>query len=219
MNLQEYILNEIKGIPKSDSLKSAKNLCKKLPISHVPIVENRVLHGCISECDLQTLDNSSDVIKNNSHLLDFFYVHQKDSLLDVLSAFANNDCNILPVLDENQNYLGYYELSDILDIFTHSPFLYNNSIELVIEKLKKDYSASQICQIAESSNAQVLGLYVSQEDSEKVEITLKITTDDINEIIQTFRRYNYKIISNHQDDVYLQDIQDRAEYLKKYLDI
>ena len=43
--------------------------------------------------------------------------------------------------------------------------------------------------------------------------------EDINEIIQTFRRYNYTVISEHKDDFYLQDLKERSDYLQKYLNM
>jgi serine phosphatase RsbU (regulator of sigma subunit) len=41
----------------------------------------------------------------------------------------------------------------------------------------------------------------------------------LNEIIQTFRRYNYEIISDHQEDSYLLNLKERSDYLDKYLNI
>ena len=41
----------------------------------------------------------------------------------------------------------------------------------------------------------------------------------INEIIQTFRRYNYEIISEHQEDAYIENLKERSDYLDKYLNI
>ena len=41
----------------------------------------------------------------------------------------------------------------------------------------------------------------------------------INEIVQTFRRYNYDIISKHEEDNYLSALKERSEYLEKYLSI
>jgi hypothetical protein len=52
-----------------------------------------------------------------------------------------------------------------------------------------------------------------------VEITLKITLGAMNEIIQTFRRYNYEIISEHQEDNYINNLKERSDYLDKYLNI
>ena len=53
----------------------------------------------------------------------------------------------------------------------------------------------------------------------KVEITVKISQSGLNDIIQTFRRYEYEIISEHQEDSYLNSLKERSDYLDKYLNI
>ena len=78
---------------------------------------------------------------------------------------------------------------------------------------------SEVSQIVESNNATILALYISNQTSDAIQVTLKINSEDINEVIQTFRRYNYNLISEHKDDFYLQDLKDRSDYLQKYLDM
>ena len=41
----------------------------------------------------------------------------------------------------------------------------------------------------------------------------------LSDIIQTFRQYNYEIVSEHQEDIYLNQLKDRSDYLDKYLNI
>jgi hypothetical protein len=41
----------------------------------------------------------------------------------------------------------------------------------------------------------------------------------LNEIIQTFRRYNYTIVSEHNDDSYINNLKERSDYLDRYLNI
>jgi hypothetical protein len=41
----------------------------------------------------------------------------------------------------------------------------------------------------------------------------------LSDIIQTFIRYGYVVIAGHEEDSYVQDLKDRSDYLKKYLDI
>jgi len=125
----------------------------------------------------------------------------------------------MPVLNDKKKYIGYYELNDILEVFSSSPFLFNDGISIVVEKNKKDFSVSEVSQIVESNDGRVLGLYISSEISDTMQATIKINSEDINEIIQTFRRYNYNVISEHKDDFYLQDLKDRSDYLQKYLDM
>jgi len=104
-------------------------------------------------------------------------------------------------------------------MFSASPFLFNEGVSIVVEKNKKDFSISEVSQIVESNDGKILGLYISSEISDTMQVTIKINSEDINEIIQTFRRYNYFVISEHKDDFYLQDLKDRSDYLQKYLDM
>ena len=78
---------------------------------------------------------------------------------------------------------------------------------------------SQVAQIIESNNAKILGLFISNVANNKVEITVKISQSGLNEIIQAFRRYDYDIISEHQEDSYLNSLKERSDYLDKYLNI
>ena len=64
-----------------------------------------------------------------------------------------------------------------------------------------------------------MGAFVSRIESDVVQITLKIGNTGINDIIQSFRRYSYNIVSGHEEDTYIESLKDRSEYLKKYLNI
>jgi hypothetical protein len=48
---------------------------------------------------------------------------------------------------------------------------------------------------------------------------VKIGNTGLNDIIQTFRRYSYKIISGHEEDSYIESLKDRSDYLKRYLNM
>lgn len=219
MNMKEYILNEISGFTLQSSVENAKIICREFPVTHIPVVENDQLLGCFSESDIQTLENKNAVLSDLTDVIHFFFVLDDVSLLELIKQFADHDCNIIPVLDKNRKYLGYFDLSDILDLFSEHPFLNEHGTLLIVEKLKKEYSFSEIAQIIESNNGKILGQYISEINESKTQITIKIVSDEINEIIQTFRRYNYSVISNHEDDYYLQDLKDRSDYLQKYLNM
>lgn len=90
---------------------------------------------------------------------------------------------------------------------------------LVIEKAAHDYSMSQIVQIVETNNGKILGTFISDATGDMIQVTIKIALGSMNEIIQTFRRYNYDIISEHQEDNYINNLRERSDYLDKYLNI
>jgi hypothetical protein len=139
--------------------------------------------------------------------------------LDVLEVFARNNSNIVPILNEANNYIGYYEITDVIKFLNETPFLKETGGIIVVEKPTADYSMSQITQIVESNNGKLLGVFVSEANTEKVQVTIKTTLGAMNEIIQSFRRYNYEIVSEHHEDNYLNTLKERSEYLDKYLNM
>ena len=139
--------------------------------------------------------------------------------LDVLEVFAKNETNLVPVLDEANKYIGYYELEDVIRFLHETPFLKENGGILVVKKELNAISLSQIAQIVESNNGKLLGIFISKSDGHFAEVTVKISQTGLNEIIQTFRRYEYEIISEHQEDSYLKNLKERSDYLDKYLNI
>ncbi|WP_420551598.1 HPP family protein [Tenacibaculum aiptasiae] len=219
MNINDFILTDIKALTLKSTVKDAQKLCENLPITHIPIVESGKLIGCLPEADVQIIEDKDGLLSEYSYLLDLFYTNEKATLLDLIVLFADNDSNLIPVLNKEMNYIGYYELNDILDAFADSPFLHNESDTLIITKSKNDYSMSQIAQIVETNSGKLLGFYISSEGQDNVQITLKIISEEINEIIQTFRRYDYNVITQHEDDFYLEELKDRAAYLRKYLNM
>ena len=83
----------------------------------------------------------------------------------------------------------------------------------------KDYSFSEIAQIVEGNNTKIIGAFISELRNDIVQITLKMGSSNLNEVIQTFRRYNYSIIFGHTDDQFLEDLKQRSDYLDKYLNV
>ncbi|WKD85033.1 Inosine-5'-monophosphate dehydrogenase [Polaribacter huanghezhanensis] len=216
MNIIEYILNNFKPLTTQSTVREALKLCKTYPITHIPVVENARYVGCISQTDVLTIDNKEELLIESIDIFDHFQTDNNESLLELLKIFADNETNILPAV-ANQKYLGYIDLNDVLDTFSQTPFLNTEGVVLVIEKNSKDYSMSEVSQIIESNNGVVLGCYESKRTSDQVEVTLKVSSQEINEIIQTFRRYNYTIISEHKDDIYLEELKNRSDYLQKFL--
>ncbi|WP_298879050.1 CBS domain-containing protein [uncultured Polaribacter sp.] len=217
--MNDYILEEIKPIRLTEPVKNAQKVFKNYPITHFPVIENNKLLGSFAEEDIQTIENKEDELASYAHLLNSFFADEKATVLELLKIFADNDTNIIPVLNEFNDYIGYFDLRDILDVFSTSPFMIEESETLVIEKMRNEYSMSEIVQIIEASGGKLLGLYVSEKSANTTQITIKVISDEINEIMQTFRRYDYKIISMHENDIYLEDLKNRSEYLQKYLEM
>lgn len=218
MPLREYIINDIQPVSIDETIKEVQLIFSNLTYSHIPIQKDKVYLGCISEADAHCLDSSKQISKYQ-YVLEGIFVRSETIWLDVLEAFAMSNANIMPVLDKNNKYLGYYELSDFLSIFNETPFFSEPGGILIVEKGINDYSFSEISQIVESNNAKLFGAFISKIENDVVEITIKVGNTTLSDIIQTFRRYSYNIISGHEDDAFLEDLKERSDYLNKYLNM
>lgn len=219
MNLSKYIINDIKPIKSKSKIKDLQRLFSQLTFSHIPVQDdNKVFLGSFSETDAHCFEGNK-VLNDYKYALEDFFVRDTTLWLDVLEAFAKNSTNIMPILNDKNMYLGYYELNDVMNLFSESPFFSEHGGIIVIEKGISDYSFSEISQIVESNNGKLLGAFVSSMTSDLVQVTLKVGSIGLSEIIQTFRRYSYNIISGHEDDSYIESLKDRSDYLNKYLNI
>lgn len=219
MNLSEYIINDIKPLKNTDLIRDLQLLFNQLTYSHIPIKnEDDVYLGCLSETDVHCFE-SNKTIKDCAYATEGFFVRDTTNWLDIMEAFAQSKTNIMPILNKNNVYIGYYELNDIIGLFNETPFFSEAGAILILEKGLNDYSFSEISQIVESSNGKLLGAFISKIENDIAQITLKIGNTGLSEIMQTFRRYSYNIISGHEEDSYIEDLKERSDYLNKYLNI
>lgn len=218
MSLKEYILNDVEILSLNEKIGDIQKIFNQLTYTHLPVENEGVYIGCISENDVRCFDNDK-TLDDYRYAMEGFYVNEHNYWLDSLEAFAQNNSNILPVLDDENKYLGYVELNEMISLFKETPFLNEPGNILIVEKAFKDFTFGEVSQIVESHNAHVLGAFVSKIEDEMAEITLKITPSGMNEIIQSFRRYGYIIVSEHQEDTFNKNLKDRSKYLDKYLNI
>jgi len=217
-DLKDYITNDYKAIDTQETIGAVQDFFDDLTFSHFPIIEEGIFIGSIVADDIETFDSDKKVT-DYRYTLEHFFARANMIWLDVLEVFAKNHTNLVPILDENNKYVGYYEIGDVIKFFHETTFLKEPGAIIIVSKNTIDYSMSQIAQIVESNNGKLLGLFISNSDVNTTEITLKISIGSLNEIIQTFRRYNYDIISEHNEDNYINSLKERSDYLDKYLNM
>mgnify|MGYP001968559171 FL=1 len=216
--LNQHIINDLTPLEADAKISELRVVFNQLTYSHIPIQKNGVFLGCLSENDIYCFD-SGKIINDILYAIEGFYVKKNSTWLNVLGEFASNDCNIMPVLDSKNNYLGYYQLVDIISLFNKTPFLSEPGGIIIVEKAYNDYSLSEISQIIESNNVKLLGLFVSSQEDDMTQITIKIENSGLNAIFESLRRYGYNIILGHEDDEFLKMLKDRSSYLNRYLNL
>ena len=219
MQTTDYILNDIRPFTFETPMEEVKETFRKTRYSHLPVLEGKIYFGAVKRSELDLIKSPGSKLMDHRQLIQPFYATDRMNWFEVLQYFATYNTNLMPILDSDKKYIGYFELDDFLNQFKCTPFLHEEGVILVVAKNVKDYSFSEISQIVESNNATLLGAFVSKIEDETAQITLKLSLHDINNTLHSFRRYNYDIINEFEKDKYIDELNQRSEYLQRYLNI
>lgn len=219
MIAKDLITDSVSPLHTSDTAIYALSLMEEYRISHMPIVNNEDFLGLVSESDLYEYANPEAAIGAHRLSLAKPYVAASQHIYDVIKIADEYKLSIIPVLDERNKYLGVIRLADLTHYFAQLVAVNKVGGLITLEMNIHDYSVAEIAQIVESNDARILSLYYMEiPDSTKIQVSLKISKQDLAGIIQTFDRYNYTIIAsifeNDEDEM-----QDRYDSLMNYLNV
>jgi predicted transcriptional regulator len=176
-------------------------------ISHLPVVFQDDYLGLLSDVDIFDHNMVEDTIGTDFKFPFKPFVYEYQHLYEVVEIASRLDLSVVPVLTEDNKYLGMISPQQLIRTFGELASVKTAGGILVLELNVVDYQLSQIAGIVEENDAKILSCYISsQPDSVKMEVTLKINRSDLTSIIQTFIRYEYTIKAsfqsrNHQEEV------------------
>lgn len=218
MDINSHIIDTIAVFDIADTVEKVNDFFRETTYSHVAVTEGGIFVGVLAKEDLPGYEPGAKIKKYKAGFESFF-APIKASWPEVLEIFTRNETNLLPILGDKEEVVGYYQLLDVLRILIETPFFREPGGLLVVAKGGKDHSFSEIVQIIESNNARLLGAFITDIQNDVVVTTIKLSSENLNEVLQTFRRYNYSILFGTVHDQFLEDLKQRSDYLDKYLNV
>lgn len=221
MIAREVITDTLPPVKSTDSASLALNWMNEFKISQLPIVDGGKYAGLITEDDvLDAADPSASVGMIRYSGWDSAYIYQGQHIYDAFDIMSNLRLEILPVVDEENAYLGVITLRDLVRYLDGLFAVREPGGILVLSLSQRDYMLSEIARIAESENAKILSLYLAQvPDSPDLILTLKLNVEDLSRVIASFDRFEYKILQTYHRIDNSEDFEHNLEALMKYLDM
>lgn len=220
MIAKELISDGILPLKTSDTGKTALSWMEDLRLLHLPLVENGKLLGLVSEFDIYAFNRFDEEM--GSHLLSLHkpYVYDYQHIYDVLKLVQMHRLSLVPVVDNEEKYLGSITLQSLLEHFALSLSVNEPGGIIVLGMNVHDYVLSEIARIVESNDTKILSLIVQTElDSTRLQLTLKLNKRDIASVLQTFNRFNYNVLASFGAEDDFEDLKERYESLMTYLRI
>jgi|SRR6187431_1253630 len=219
MIARELISQLIHPLRTSDTGEQALTYLQVYHLKHLPIVNNELLLGTISEEDITT-SPIDEPIGSFSLGLNKAFVRDTDHLFEVMSVMANHKLTVIPVVDQKENYLGLITLEDLIQYYARSFSFSEPGGIIVIELQKSDYSLAEISRIIESESALVLSSFLTHDDTtRKMYVTLKTNQTDVQHLQATLERFGYTIKATFSDEGYFESLQDHYDAFLHYLNV
>jgi len=217
---QDLITDGILPLKTSDTGKTALSWMEDYKLSHLPIVNDKEFLGLISEMDIYELNNFDEPLGNHTLSLKNPYVYESQHVFDVLKLVNTLGLSLIPVLNDQNQYIGSITLLTLLSTIAEVLSLDNPGGLIALEMSINDYSLTEIANIVESNNAKILSTVVlNQPDSTRIEVVLKLSTIELKGIIQTFERYDYTVKAFLDEKHDQEDLKERYDSLMKYLNV
>ncbi|WP_347159560.1 CBS domain-containing protein [Pontibacter chitinilyticus] len=221
MIAEELINQMIPPLKLYDSVEKALRWMDEFRVNELPVVSNRKYLGLATELSLIELTDRAQPLKDIQLEYQEVHVQHHQHFYDVMEAAIKNKIQVVPVLDEEQDYAGIITINDTLAAFGQMSALQGHGSILVLSMPERDYSLSQISRLIEEENVKILSAYVAPDelDPYQIKLTLKLNATDLSRIIATLERFEYRITAQFNDGSNYDVGRDRLDMLLKYLDI
>ena len=216
MYIKDYISKDYPAFNYSDSIEEANEMAKEFGYSHVFIKKKGIYQGAISQSFLE--ESPEGQLSSLELHYEKFAILDDGNLLDSIKLFHTFSTNVVPVITKAEKYVGYLSCDDIFNEFSKYPLFSENGAVLIIQSSGRHYSMTEVCKIVETNNGKMYGCFINLIGEDFIQITLKISSENLSSIDETFERYGYSVVHKYYEDEKEDLLKDRFGFFQKYLE-
>lgn len=150
-----------------------------------------------------------------------FYTYENQHIFEVARQMLQYEVRIVPVVDQNEQYIGVIEKKRVLEALSKMLNLTNEGSVISVQMARADFTLSEMVHLIETEGARILGLTVnpSKETDLNLQISIKVSTEETSAITSSLRRHGYTAITTNKTDMMQLDLSSKADELIRYLDV
>lgn len=214
MIASELLSDQIIPLKRSDLCEAALSFMVDSRATEMPVVEQGKLVGYLrfNKADKarektvgMAMDNSTLSIPPDIHLF------------EIVKIMSDAQATTIAVCDVNQAYLGAISLTDLLRSYTKNTAVTMPGAIVTLEMFPRDYSLTEISRITEQNDCKITDVFIRNLDNQKLEISLKFNTVEIKSVLHALERFGYYLKSVHQLSDIKGDMDNRLNWLIKYI--
>ena len=139
----------------------------------------------------------------------------------LLTFFKTLEVCVLPAYDGNNEFIGLISKNHLVSTISDFITLEESGAIIQLQCDSIFYAASEVIRIAETHNTRVISLFTHHDNhTKKLNITLKITLQEVRDITATYERFGYEVTDVFMNRDFNNDVfADRYESLLRIFDL
>ncbi len=221
MIIENLFSDNIPTLSITDSVDKALELMDSIKTSSLPIIDEEKFIGIITDDVLLDSDQRTAPLKKYKIEKEHTFIYSDQHIYDAIYQINQYKLSLLVVVNRDESYLGTISHLDLINAIGKIISVDQIGSILVLKMGTRDYSLSEIAQIAEDSQIKILSSYIqSCSDQLNIKVTLRLNSSDLTSFKLGLERYNYTIDSIFSENQILDDMyKSRLDELMHYLNI
>ncbi len=219
MNLTELLQNDLPLFTPDQTIGELHDFFEEYELTHIGICDAAGLFlGLLGAADIRDRTKGMTV-SEIEELLRFEAVIVDQHFSALLRFLSQSQSNVIPVVSEENQFLGYVRLTALFDKMRAMPVFDYENDTLLLSRANEDFSLSEVVQIAVSSLAKISGAFIVEQNEKATVVALQLQTQKKQALLDEMRRYGYDIVETSIKDMYWEDLKLNSEYLNRYLNV
>lgn len=185
----------------------------------LPVLDGLNYLGLISATDLEDADPAAEIISLD-HLFVKPFVRMGDHFLQALRVRAKFFVDIVPVVNDKNEWEGIIENEKLLDQLSALNGVTDTGSLIVLEMPRHDYAPGVLNRLVESNDAMIMQFNTVQDPHNgMIQVVLRINKEEVSDLVATFQRHEYTVLYYYGEESYDNSLQQNLDHLLNYLNI
>jgi acetoin utilization protein AcuB len=220
MEIQQLISPIVPTLMLTDTGSRALFLMEENNLNQIPLIAEEKYMALVQENDLLDWDTPESPLSKATFLTYRPAVFASGHPYDALKVAHQQNLSIVPVVDNENTYLGSITRDDLLRYITENTGVENPGGIIVIELEPRDYSLSEIARICENEDVLIISTQLkTNKITGKIEVTLKTNRTDLQAVSASFERHEFVVKQVYGEAAQYEDMLERYKLLMNYINM
>jgi acetoin utilization protein AcuB len=220
MVIEQLISPIVPTLLPTDTGNRALFLMEENNLTQLPLIADDKYMALVQENDVMDWDTPESPLSKAGFLTYRPAVFASGHPFDALRVAHQQNLSIVPVVDNENTYIGAITRDVLLNYITENSGLDNPGGIIVVEMALRDYSLAEIARLCESEDVIIISTQLrTNAATGKIELTLKTNRTDLQGLASSFERHEYHVLQVYGEQKQYEEMLDRYKLLMNYINM